>query len=172
MSSDNPWFRTTGDAQDFWLVQRMSVQTYHRPNARGIDKAFRLQYMGAAEYEGDMARLSLTAMRQTKTKRLRRPVALVIRERLVTRANRERTVYFVGAASTLDTAIASFDEWAAAEHLRAKEMTYFDERFAGEAGYHEDVVAWWAYRAQVMFTLDRDIAETLLAAVLDVPAAA
>ena len=38
------------------------------------------------------------------------------------------------------------------------------------AGSHEDVVAWWAYRAQVMFTLDREIAETLLAAVLDVPA--
>lgn len=172
MSNDNPWFRTVGDARDFWLVQRMSVQTYQRPNARGIDKAFRLQYMGAAEYEGNMARLSLTAMRGAKTKLLRRPVAPVIRERLVTRAGRERTVYFVGAPDTLDTAIASFDEWAGAEHLRVKEMTYFDERFAGEAGYHDDVVAWWAYRAQVMFTLDPAIAETLLAAVLDVPTAA
>jgi hypothetical protein len=102
-----------------------------------------------------MARLSITAIRRHKK--------LSIVEREVTCGNLTRTVYFVGPDKIMDTALASFDVWATDEHLRCKEHSYFAGRFAGgDADYKQRIVGWWAYRALVMFTFDRDVAELML----------
>jgi hypothetical protein len=48
-----------GDSSAFWLVQRMSRNDHPRASAVGLDRAFRLDYMGSSEFEGRDAYLSL-----------------------------------------------------------------------------------------------------------------
>lgn len=161
-ASTNPWMRTTGDHRDFWLVQRMRLREAPQPNATGIDRVFALEYMGSAEYEWDTPKLSLALIRSARK--------LVIHEEIVTRAGRTRPVYFVGPAKTMAVTVASFTAWFAGDHvggsdryLREKEASWFDLRFAGDDGdYHASVVGWWAFRAPVMFSLDRGVAERML----------
>lgn len=147
-----------GDADDFWLVQRLSANTDPSSTAVGLDRSFRLDFMGASEYEWGTPNRSLKAIRALGFAEIR-PVE-------ITRGAETRTVYFVGSATSFDQAIASFGAWFKAACLSNKEVSYFDSAFERTTKAHqEDVVAWWAFDANVFFTLQKSVAKDLLAVI-------
>jgi hypothetical protein len=149
---ENPWFRTTGDANDFWLVQRMQ-HVEPREDRDGVDRIFSFGYMGAAEFEGNMAFVSLQSMRDQGQFQLV--------TRTVERLGVTRDVHFVGPAKSLEQSITSFTEWMSGERLLSKRGSRFDSAF--QDGVGDGVDSWWAHRAGLVFTLDLAVAEAALA---------
>lgn len=156
--STNLWFRQTGDYRDFWLVQRVTARKIPAPDHAHLDANFTFDYMGAAEFEGDMASLSLRYMRANGL--------AVVQSVPVTHNNTTRPVYFVGPRKIVDGAVGSFDEWFNRQACASKENARFAGAFSPIPGTGLSTgKAWWAYRAGVMFALDRDVADLLAAGV-------
>lgn len=139
----------------FYLVQRLREQHY-AGNAKGFDRLFACEYMGSAEFEFGSIPASL--------KRIRSAISsLDIVTVAIECDGVTRDVHFVGNLSRLDEKIGEFGTWLIGG-CRGKEATYFDDAFAGTMrDYQQGVVAWWSLGDDIAWTLNRGIADKLLA---------
>ncbi len=102
------------------LIQRVKRNHNPRPEAKGVDQHFRMDYMGSAEFEGGTLLRALNVLRQDKT--VTGPVEIT-----TTREGTPVSAWFVGPADQLPTARKVFEmamrgedaEW----DLRLKERT-------------------------------------------------
>ncbi len=145
------------NADQFYLVQRLTKPVRAaREGAVGIDKYFRLDYMGSAESEVGRQKESLTRIRAAGNP--------TIEGQSFTRDGQILEVLVVTAAAFQDAAWTALNDWIVDE-MRTKEQHGFgDVLLTGRVpSHHPDLVAWWALGADVMWTIDRDVAENLLA---------
>lgn len=142
----------TRRANRFYLVQRLSPRTYG--TGKGFDTHFKMEYMGSSEFEWGALPDSLKAMRATDLQITGLPLDAV-------------TVYFV-AAKTNTTLHDDFMDWATnpKRPFWSKDATYLDELIEGARREYVDTIGWWDVDSHVMFALDRDTAEKMLAGVV------
>jgi hypothetical protein len=142
-------------SRPFYLVQRMTAEDTGRP---GFDGHFRLDYMGAAEFEWGALPESLKRIRDAgrRITTIETPVAV----RGIT-----KTAYVVGAKKAAREQAENLQEWVDGG-CRGHEQAYFAEQIDGSADdYQRRTNAWWDIRGDVMFTLDPDIAKRIVKAV-------
>lgn len=140
---------------DFYLTQRLERRTSEYKI--GFDRMFACEYMGSAEFESGAIPASLRRLRAAKS--------VVLREGLVTRKSVTTPVFVVGSDEIVATIPDRLTAWLADEYPRGKEVTYFEHRIEGTASQYVRTNAWWALNEDVMWSLDRAIADDLLAAV-------
>lgn len=140
----------------FWLVQRLSL-AYEGNSKPGFDHYFALEYMGSAEYEFNAPSESLRAMRA-------KPLGIF----MYTVGG--RPVYFVCHPEMFAEKAERLDNWLA-DGTPSKEQSYFRENLTEQDwrgdpidAYYKRTVAWWSYDENIAWTLDPDIAQTLLKA--------
>lgn len=153
----------------------------HNPR---FDMRFGVVDLSKAEFESDHVVKAYEYLRQL-------PLEFV--ERPVTRCGLTRTVYLVASSHVaayrqvsdwfefdpdvpnLDAALAAFDEWAARPKLHTCTSSGFAVAFGGEYVPHyadyrlAGANAWWDVASNIAFTLDRRIADDLLAAFRNLP---
>lgn len=138
----------------FYLTQRL---TRRDGGGSGFDAHFSCDYMGSAEFEWGALPASL--------KRIRASRKIALHEGTVTRKSIVVPVFVVGDKKTISTIPDLLTEWISDEYPRGKEMTYFDRLIEGTAGEYVRCNAWWSLSDDVMWSLDRNVAEDLLLAV-------
>jgi hypothetical protein len=138
----------------FYLVQRMTAEDTGR---EGFDGQFRLDYMGAAEFEWGALPASLKRIRAAKR---RTTIAQPVTVNGIT-----KTAYFVGGAQQAQAAADAVQTWLDGGS-RGHERAYFAEHVIGSLGdWMTKTNAWWDIQQDVMFTLDPDIAKRISKAV-------
>ena len=143
----------------FRLVQRLSSRKLD--NAwLGFDKYFEFSGMSSPEYSDTAISKSLSAMRASGD--------IEKLEVVLERGGARRPVYFVGARSTMNTKITAFKAWFSRSYLRTERPCYFDEIFTGgKVGYKVAATdAWWSLEDHLMFTLNENVADLLLKAIV------
>lgn len=156
-SVQNPTIEVREQEYDFWLVQRLSPS---RRAAAWFGDKFDLEYMGSAEFEFGAPHKSLRRMHERGDFR--------IIEVHLSRKGNTRPVFCVAPGPDEEAAnkIAAFIGWAASDRLQAKESTCFGELFDEDFRLIEreyiHTVAWWSLDDDLLWTLDRMVAEQLL----------
>jgi hypothetical protein len=137
-----------------YTVQRLAPQT--TPDIKtGFDKLFKLEYMGASEYEWGASGASL--------RRIRAAGPLTITEAPITIAGLERTVYIVSPRKLAAESVAALELWVTPETpLSAKVHSHFEEVFTGTQRERDQTHAWWDFGVDIAWALERDVAERLL----------
>ena len=147
-------------AHRFSLVQRLNPNK--RPGRGWFGGKFELDYMGSSEFEFGASHYSL--------KRMREAGHFVIDEVLIEFKGVRRCVYFIGSSGgeyreTMERKISDFRTWLE-NGLPSKEWTDFPELFTGDFGCRSpeyiDTIAWWSFDADIMWSLDLEVAEQLL----------
>lgn len=129
--------------RELWLVQRLTRDDSDR---RGFDGVFAGQYMGSAEFEWGALPESLARIRGGR------------RVGLSTIELDGRTVYLYGSKKGREAIAAVMPEWVL-EGCLGKEWSYFGEHLlGGNVERWQQVDAWWALNADVLFTLDPQVA--------------
>lgn len=138
----------------FYLTQRLKRRD---GGGKGFDRLFACEYMGSAEFEWGAIPESL--------KRIRASRKVVLHEGVVTRKSITVPVFVVGGKNVVGEIPDLLTEWLVDEHPRGKELTYFPERIEGTASKYVRANAWWALNEDVMWSLDRRVADDLLSGV-------
>lgn len=145
------------------LVQRMTRNAHPSSRAVGLDRAFKLEYMGSAEFEWGSVPQSLRTMRTD-------PVSVSVRPLTIDGGSRD--VHLVCPTGDADESWDELLRWVTGDGYRqpfeAKEFTRFDTAFAGADTY--GTVAWWTLDVHFMWALDADVAADLADAVNTKPA--
>ena len=152
----------TGGKQDivdeiaqFYTIQRLEDQ-YPRSSKTGFDSVFSLAYMGSSEFEWGAIPKAL--------RRLRTGSKVVVTEVTVNYDGSDRTVFLVSGHDDAAAAAEEMQRWTSAKRpFNSMELTYFERALAGEDTRR--TVAWWSLEADVIWTLDRDVANRALSAV-------
>ena len=128
---------------------------------------FGIDYMGSTEFELGAVPKAWEVMDALKLEL--RPVEI---ERTSRGKVTTRTVYVVAEAATFDDQLVEFREWIS-HGMSGKERTYFDNLFdetdwlgdpLAEDDTDRDTIAWWSLRDNFAWTLDEELAPTLLEA--------
>ena len=136
-----------------WLIQRLSEQRHPSKTSRGIDRHFRLDYMGSAEYEGAAPRLSLAAMRADGD------IGISTTE-VATTGGGTHALHLIGPAPRLAWYADGLRAWIDAG-AKAQEYTYVTERLQGSASSGSTTIAWWDLSNHVFFTFDHAAAQRI-----------
>lgn len=112
--------------------------------------------MGSSEYEFGASHDSL--------KRMREVGQFELREVAVSRLGETRTVYFVASTESFGQKLAGFQKWFDSDRLVNKESSFFDYHFdrTVNSKWMERTIAWWSFKDDIMWSLNRPVAEELL----------
>ena len=116
-----------------YLIQRMKRRSLdYTTDSKGVDRCFRMDYMGSSEFECGALPKALKLMRSCCEKAKVLPFTAG-----------GLPFHFVGAPSRLEAAKQVFEDQLGPRKLRFKESTYIDTNFDPKNKYSK-CECWWA----------------------------
>lgn len=128
-----------------WLVQRLERNDYASPDAKGIDRVFRMDYMGSAEFEFGELPKTLKKMREaTESEIVLQKIEHAMRDEKGKKITHK--AYFVGPATLSKVAQEFFTSELTGENKkRLKEPTFIQHAYqeTSEKSHYRRYVGWW-----------------------------